>query len=111
MSFEFNGKIIETDEEGFLLNMSDWSRELAVFMAQQDGYIELTPAHWEIIDLVREWYAEYETSPNHRVLTKLVAKSLGRDKGNTKYLQELFPWAPGKDAARYSGLDKPVGEV
>lgn len=110
MSIEFNGKTIETDEEGFLLNESDWSEELAVFMAQQDKF-ELTPEHWELINFIREYYAEYQISPAIRVFTKAVGKRLGKDKGNNKYLYDLFPYGPSKEAARYGGLPKATGDI
>jgi sulfur relay (sulfurtransferase) DsrC/TusE family protein len=29
MSFEINGKTYETDEEGYLLNLADWTTEAA----------------------------------------------------------------------------------
>jgi TusE/DsrC/DsvC family sulfur relay protein len=45
------------------------------------------------------------------MLTKLLSKELGRDKGNTKYLYQLFPYGPSKQASRYAGLPKPTGEV
>ena len=36
MSMEINGKVFDTDEEGYLANLSDWSPEVAAHMAEQD---------------------------------------------------------------------------
>ena len=47
MSYDFNGNTIETDANGFLKNTEDWSKELAEFIAQNEG-ITLTPKHWDI---------------------------------------------------------------
>jgi tRNA 2-thiouridine synthesizing protein E len=33
------------------------------------------------------------------------------DKGNSKYLYELFPYGPAKQACKYAGLPKPTGCV
>lgn len=105
-----NGKKLETDEEGYLVNLSDWNEEVAKTMAAADQ-CELTPAHWEVIHFLREYYKEYGIAPAVRVLTKAIGKKLGADKGNSKYLYELFPYGPAKQACRYAGLPKPTGCV
>ena len=75
-----------------------------------DG-IDLSDDHWEIINFLREYYEEYQIAPAVRVLTKAVGKKLGKDKGNSKYLYELFPYGPGKQACKFAGLPKPTGCV
>jgi|TARA_B100000809_G_C14770920_1_gene399381 TusE/DsrC/DsvC family sulfur relay protein len=107
---EVNGKSFETDEEGYLANLSEWEESLATAMAKEDD-IELGPDHWEIIKFLREYYEEYQIAPAVRVLTKAVGKKLGKDKGNSKYLYELFPYGPGKQACKFAGLPKPTGCV
>ncbi len=102
------GKDIEVDEEGYLVNLGDWTEEAASFLAGQDE-LELTDSHWEIINFLREYYDEYQIAPAVRVLTKAVGKRMGKDKGNSKYLYELFPYGPGKQACRFAGLPKPTG--
>ena len=39
------------------------------------------------------------------------AVSAAIDKGNSKYLNQLFPFGPAKQACRYAGLPKPTGCV
>ncbi|HHQ42339.1 MAG TPA: TusE/DsrC/DsvC family sulfur relay protein [Chromatiales bacterium] len=109
-TIEVGGKVLETDEEGYLKNLSDWSPEVAEYMAKQDG-LELTDNHWEVINFLREYYEEYQIAPAVRVLTKAIGKKLGPDKGNSKYLYELFPYGPAKQACKYAGLPKPTGCV
>ena len=91
MTIEVNGKSLETDEEGYLANLSDWEKDVADEMAKADG-IDLSDDHWEIINFLREYYEEYQIAPAVRVLRKAVGKKLGKDKGNSKYLYELFPY-------------------
>jgi tRNA 2-thiouridine synthesizing protein E len=110
MSIEIDHRVLETDEEGYLQNLSDWSTDVAAQMATKDG-IELTDNHWEVIDFLRQYYDEYKIAPAIRILTKAMAKKLGREKGNTRYLYELFPEGPAKQACRYAGLPKPTGCV
>jgi tRNA 2-thiouridine synthesizing protein E len=110
MSIEVSGKTYETDEEGYLVNRTDWNEELAKAMAKADN-CELTQNHWEVINFLREYYEEYQIAPAVRVLTKAIGKKLGADKGNSKYLYELFPYGPAKQACKYAGLPKPTGCV
>jgi tRNA 2-thiouridine synthesizing protein E len=107
---EINGKEVELDEEAYLVNLSDWNKDIAVHLAKDDD-LELSDAHWEVINFLREYYDDYQIAPAGRVLTKAIGKKLGRDKGNSKYLYELFPYGPAKQACRYAGLPKPTGCV
>jgi len=106
----FNANEYEVDEEGFLKNISDWSREVAEGMAAQDG-IELEQAHWKVITFLRDYYFKYQIAPAIRVLSREIGKRLGADKGNTRYLNQLFSFGPAKQACRYAGLPKPTGCV
>ncbi|HPE59367.1 MAG TPA: TusE/DsrC/DsvC family sulfur relay protein [Thiolinea sp.] len=110
MALEIDGKSIATDEEGYLENLNDWSKEVAEAMAISED-VNLTDEHWEILNFLREYYEEYQIAPAVRVLTKAVGKRLGADKGNSKYLYSLFPYGPGKQACKYAGLPKPTGCV
>jgi len=110
MSFELNGKTYETDEEGYLTNLGEWNEEAADFIAKQEN-VEMTPSHWEVVNFLREYYTEYQIAPAVRVLTKAIGKKLGADKGNSKYLYELFPYGPAKQACKIAGLPKPTGCV
>jgi tRNA 2-thiouridine synthesizing protein E len=109
-AFDLNGKAYETDEEGYLVNLSDWNEDVANFLAQQEN-VEMTPNHWEVVNFLREYYNEYQIAPAIRVLTKAIGKKLGADKGNNKYLYELFPYGPAKQACKIAGLPKPTGCV
>ena len=110
MSFDVNGRSYETDEEGYLANLSDWSSDVAGHMVELDD-CDLTDNHWEVINFLREYYEEYQIAPAVRVLTKAIGKRLGKEKGNSKYLYELFPYGPAKQACKYAGLPKPTGCV
>lgn len=107
-NIEVNGKTIELDEENYMVNLADWDKDVAKVLADQDS-AELTESHWEVINFLREYYEEYQIAPAVRVLTKAIGKKLGAEKGNSKYLYELFPYGPAKQACRYAGLPKPTG--
>ena len=105
-----DGKQIDTDPEGYLRNLDDWSAGLALHLSEKDQ-LQLTDAHWEIINFMRNHYQEYGTAPNLRILQKLLKTELGEDKSDKKYLFDLFPYGPAKQAARYAGMPKPTGCV
>jgi tRNA 2-thiouridine synthesizing protein E len=105
-----NGREIGTDAEGYLADLNDWSEELAGYLAERDN-LNLEEAHWEIIRFMRNYFAEHGTAPNLRILTKLLKAELGEEKADKKYLFDLFPYGPAKQAARYAGMPKPTGCV
>lgn len=102
-----HGKEIETDAQGYLKNINDWTPELAPIIAAGEE-IELTDAHWEVVNFVREFYQEYNTSPAIRMLVKAMGQKLGEEKGNSRYLYRLFPEGPAKQATKIAGLPKPA---
>jgi len=109
-TMDFAGKSIEVDDDGYLLNLDDWSKELAEHLASLDG-VTLTPAHWEVINFLRDYYKQYQIAPMIKILVKEIGKKFGPEKGNTKYLYELYPGGPAKQACKIAGLPKPTGCV
>lgn len=99
--------MIPRDPQGFLVNLEDWSEEVAVTIAREEG-IELSDDHWEVLWLLREFYAQFDLSPANRILVKAVKEELGEDKGNSIYLLQLFPGSPAKLASKIAGLPKPL---
>ncbi len=105
--FEYNGKTVETDKAGYLLNVDDWEPDMAPLLAQTEG-LELDEARWEVVNFVRAFYLEFNTSPAIRALVKAMAMKFGPEKGNSRYLQRLFPKGPAKQATKIAGLPKPA---
>ena len=87
-----------------------WKKEIAEFMAKEDGQ-ELSAEHWEIINFLRDYFVKFQIGPMIKILVKEIGKVMGPEKGNTKYLYQLFPAGPAKQACRYAGLPKPTGCV
>jgi tRNA 2-thiouridine synthesizing protein E len=110
MAIEVNGKTYETDEEGYLMNLADWDKDIAAAIAVEEK-IDMTDNHWEVVNFLREYYDEYQIAPAVRVLTKAIGKKLGAEKASNQYLYELFPYGPAKQACKIAGLPKPTGCV
>lgn len=98
---------LNTDVDGFLLDINDWNAEVATQLAAQEG-IQLTDAHWEVIELFRAFYREFGLSPAMRPLVKFVSAKLGADKGNSIYLLKLFPPSAAKIGSKIAGLPRPT---
>ena len=110
MPYTVNGATVEHDEEGYITNLSDWSKELANVIAAEEK-IDMNDEHWEIVNFLREYYDEYQIAPAVRVLIKAIKKKWGKEKGNNEYMYELFPYGPAKQACKIAGLPKPTGCV
>ena len=102
-----DNRTIELDKDGYLADLNDWSPEVATALAVQND-IELTPDHWEILQLLRNFYDEFQLSPATRPLIKYTALKLGAEKGNSLHLNRLFNGTPAKLAAKLAGLPKPT---
>ncbi len=100
-------RTFELDKDGYLADLNDWSVDVANALAAAES-LELTPAHWEILELLRAFYAEYQLSPATRPLIKYTALKLGAEKGNSLHLNHLFNGTPAKLAAKLAGLPRPT---
>jgi dissimilatory sulfite reductase related protein len=99
---EMKGHEVDVNEEGFLLDASQWTPEIAEYLADKEGIGPLTERHWKVITFCREDNAREGQPPGLRRISKL--SGVG-----TKELYQLFPRGPGKLAAKIAGLPKPKG--
>jgi len=95
---------IAFNEEGFMTDPNQWTKEIADVLAKQEGIENLTENHWKIIDFCRETGMVSGKSPTLRQITSGTSIS-------TKELFALFPKGPAKKVAKISGLGKPEGCV
>ena len=111
MAIEVNGGRYETDENGYLVNLDDWSEDVALVLAQGEE-IEMTESHWDLVKFLRNYYEEYQIAPAVKVLTKADATEKDMDKkAASEFLYGLFPKGPGLQACKIAGLPKPTGCV
>ena len=75
MAYEIDGKSFESDEEGYLIDLSAWNEQLADLIAK-DEEIDMTDEHWEVVNFLREYYNEYQIAPAVRVLVKAIKKKI-----------------------------------
>lgn len=106
MGYNINGVEHETDAEGFLLEPV-FDDEAVRVIAQAES-IELTDAHWELVNFLRDQYREEGHTPNFRNLVKAMAEI--RPEVDSKYLYDLFPVGPAKQGPKVAGLPQPLGK-
>ena len=103
MALEVDGKTIETDGNGYLVNTEDWNEQVAQVLAEHEG-LTLTQGHWDVLSYLREQYFDHAgNQPNMRHMIKDMAEIWGRDV-ESKTLFDLFPGNPTKQAYRIAGL-------
>jgi len=95
---EYAGKMIELDDNGYFTNPDDWSKEIAVELAKENGE-ELTDKHFEVLEFIRNKVKDGSS---------LTIRSIGKS-GITdiKGFYKMFPGAPLKKATLYAGVSKP----
>ena len=97
------GTTLDVNEEGYLTHHSQWTREVASALAQEEG-ITLTDAHWKVLEFIDKDFAEKGVVPGMRRINKIGGIP-------TKDLYALFPDGPIKKAAKISGYPKPASCV
>ena len=103
MAIDVDGKYIEASVEGYLANVDDWSEQVAEVLAAADN-LSLGERHWDIIRYLRdEYFDNHASQPNNRTMLKELGRQWG-EKLDSKYLYELFPGNPSKQAGRIAGL-------
>ena len=109
MQAEVNGQIIELSEAGWLLNLDEWSEELATQIAINENVAELTEEHWDIINEAREYFTENGKVAEPRAFSKIMKQKYGKDRSDQKYIYSLFPTGLIKCANKIAGLPRPKG--
>jgi len=95
---------VALNEEGFMTNPNEWTKEIAEVIAKQEGIEVLTGDHWKIVDFCRKQGETTGKAPTLRQITTGTGLS-------TKDLFVLFPKGPAKKVAKIAGLGKPEGCV
>ncbi|MGA1976919.1 MAG: TusE/DsrC/DsvC family sulfur relay protein [Bacteroidales bacterium] len=95
----YAGITVDVNEEGYFTNPSQWTKDIAVEIAKEEGIL-LTDKHFAIIEYLRNRYLSGEAlsirSINHSGVI------------DVKTFYQLFPGAPLKRATKIAGIPKPV---
>ncbi|MGD0884042.1 MAG: TusE/DsrC/DsvC family sulfur relay protein [Thermodesulfovibrionales bacterium] len=105
---KFQDRLIPVDEDGHLLNVEDWSEDLAVYLAKIDG-VTLTDQHWEVIRFIKDYYVRFATGPMPKIIIKNLNRKHGSEIYTIKKLYALFTDTPMRRACQYAGIPQTAG--
>lgn len=101
---------VQTDQEGYIQNMDEWSEGFALALAEQEELV-LTDEHWDVIRFIRARYAENQVQAQVRDMIKHFREVWGAERGNNHHLHDLFPkGGPQKQGNRLAGIRRTKGE-
>ncbi len=95
------GKPVIVNEEGYLENFSQWTKEIAQEIAVEEGIGQLTARHWAVINYLQDCFKKEDP-----LTIRKVGKSGVTDIAE---LYALFPGGPLKKSTKIAGIKKPVG--
>ena len=96
------GVTVDVTEEGYLINPSQWTKDIAFEIAREEG-LELTDQHFTVLNYLRERQQKGE---------HLTIRGIGKSGViDIKGFYGLFPGAPMKKAAKVAGIPKPISCV
>lgn len=107
---DVKGRQVLIDNEGYIQDMSEWSEDFARSLAREEG-LTLNDEHWEVIYYIRDYYEEHQVQAQVRTMIKHFAKVWGAERGNNRYLHDIFPkGGPQKQGNRLAGIRRTRGE-
>lgn len=94
------GKTIEVNDEGYLIDLKQWDRDVAQEIANNEGVGPLNDRHWDVLAYIQDQY---------RQDARLSIRSIGKSGiVDIKEFYELFPDGPLKKASKIAGIPKPA---
>lgn len=98
MDLNIAGIRLDVTEDGYLTDVSQWTKEIGLEIAKNEG-ITMTPRHWEVVSWLQEQVK------NDVALSVRGIKNSGVL--DIKEFYELFPGGPLKISTKIAGVPKP----
>ena len=98
MDLNIAGIRLDVTEDGYLTDLSQWNKEIAIEIAKENG-IELTDKHWEVL-----YWIQDQVKNDVALSVRGIKKSGVID---IKEFYELFPGGPLKISTKIAGVPKP----
>ncbi len=99
----YAGVMVDVNEEGYFTDPSQWTKEIAVEIAKEEGIATLTDQHFAIIEFLRNRYLSGDALSIRSINNSGVI--------DVKTFYQLFPGAPLKKATKIAGIPKPASCV
>ena len=94
----YAGKTVDVDKEGYLTDLSQWNKDIAMEIATEEG-VQLGDKHFEVLTYLQD---------QHKNEVALSIRSIGKSGVvDIKQFYELFPKGPLKLSSKMAGIPKP----
>ena len=98
MDLNIAGIRLDVTEDGYLTDVSQWSKEIGQEIAKNEG-IEMTDRHWEVVS-----WLQVQVKNDVALSVRGIKKS---GVINIKEFYDLFPGGPLKKSTLIAGIPKP----
>lgn len=98
---------LELDQDGHLVDYTIWNEDVAQQLAQSLE-LELTAWHFEVLNAVRQFYAQFGHSPATRPLIKFLMKTVNPEMNNALLQEKFNTGLVARHLSRLAGVPKPA---
>ncbi len=98
---------LELDQDGHLVDYTIWNEDVAQELANSLD-LELSEWHFQILNAVRQFYAQFGHSPATRPLIKFLMKTVGPEIDNAVLQDKFKTGLVARHLSRLAGIPKPA---
>ena len=98
---------LELDQDGHLVDYTIWNEDVAQELANSLN-LELSEWHFQILNAVRQFYAQFGHSPATRPLIKFLMKTVGPEVDNALLQDKFKTGLVARHLSRLAGIPKPA---
>jgi len=102
----YGGETIEVDEEGFLIDATQWNIKMVSDIADTVD-ITMSEKHWEVVEYIRHYFESNHAVPELRFFLRHLREKYGKEAATRKYVYRLFPYGYGQQMCKIAGMRKP----
>jgi len=93
------GKSVDVDTNGYLTDLSQWNKDIAIEIGKEENINEVTDKHFEVLTYLQE---------QHKNDVALTIRGVGKSGiVDIKQLYALFPKGPLKISSKMAGIPRP----
>ena len=95
----YAGKTVSVDKDGYLTDLSQWNKDIAIEIGKEEGIGVVTDKHFEVLKYLQD---------QQRKEVALSIRGVGKSGiVDIKQLYELFPKGPLKISSKMAGIPRP----
>ncbi len=108
MIIDNEGRQVQIDSEGYLVDPDSWDKAVAEQLAAGEK-VALENEHWQVIDFMRQYYEDHQVAVDARFVIKFMAEEMGQGRQARNHLFKLFPYGYVQQACKIAGMKRPRG--